>query len=617
MILFCNNHKKEEKMGREIQQPIQEEKKSRWWIWLVIVISIFILIGILAWLYFGVFKGGEETIELKQITFGSVIENCQNIESKGFLKNSCIKTACNSIGTEEEKIQKCMEIKDSSFRDYCLFSIIPRTLGSCNKISNLNNRDECLSYIEPITMEVCDSIRDSNYSHNTPKSRCYIQLAKENIDDSICDKINDDVGNRVECYMNVGILNKDPEICEKIDFDYLKDWCLKPENSQANLCTYGLKRYEEKDWLDFSIYDKYKDHCIGAATEDASKCGDKETGEKRACLIDIAKSKNDLSMCDIAGSGEYEPSYKEFKMNCYMELADLRNDSSLCDEEIIGEKYKDLCYLSATEKIDISLCEKISGIAQVMCYTQLAEEKGDFSLCNRISYKGTWLSSCHHSFVESLAEGLNENFNEEDQILFDKCCKSPYDCEEINKIEEVRGDPRCGDKKGEYELRVYDSQGRVTGSVNGEVKLEIPRSFYFGDHSIETEFGLMVYPAEIILFESNDTYIHEIFGLTDGNYNFQRSRSKAPEVSEAQSITLSSKIIYTEEGKEVGFKAEKIPISPNVTHQYHFDWDALAEGKEGTTILIDNDNDGVFEKKIIVGTNITCEEFISLTEEDL
>lgn len=567
--------------------------------WKIPIIILLVVVGIiLTSLYFFVFKGDEATTETKQMSFKEIIESCKKIEYGLFSKNYCIKLTCDLIGAQEEKIQECMKIDENSIRekyiemgmeppeiteinvnsarDSCFFEIVPRTIETCTKISYIDNRDNCLMYIEPIIMEVCDSISESTRSHNTPKDSCYNTLAQEKIDDSICDKINHNTGMKSECYMNVGILKKDPKVCEKIN--------------------------------DSSYHLTYTNRCIGAATNDISKCGDKITAESKYCYIDIAKSKNDLSICDMIES-------ENFKANCYREIADLRNDSSLCDKEIIEEDDRDSCYLSAADKLDESFCETLSEGAQINCYSQLAKEKGDLFLCNKILESGSEMMFyyCYNALINSASEKLNKNFNEEDKVLYDKCCQIPYDCEDKNKTKDF-SDPRCGDKRGEYELRVYDSQGNVTGLVNGEVKLEIPRSFYFSSYSIETEFGPMVYPAEVIIFEPNDTYVYEIFGVTEGNYNFQESRSKPPEVKEAETITISPMAIYAEEGEDVNFIAEKIPISPNVTHQYHFDWDALIEGKNGTTILIDNDNDKIFEKNITVGLNITCEEFITLTE---
>ena len=57
------------------------------------------------------------------------------------------------------------------------------------------------------------------------------------------------------------------------------------------------------------------------------------------------------------------------------------------------------------------------------------------------------------------------------------------------------------------------------------------------------------------------------------------------------------------------FTAIDIPVIENAVHRYLFDYDALARGEEGTTISVDNDGDGVFEKSFTAGSELTGDEF--------
>lgn len=378
-------------------------KKSRKLILVILILITLVAIGsIIYWQYIGIPKkdsqtelpekeeSTEEKIGEKGTTFKDVIEKCEGIE--GSFKSACIKSVCDVIGITEERIEKCMEKK------------------------NVGERDQCLVFIVPTTIEVCNSISDSTRSRNSSKTGCYRGIAEKEGDDSICDKINDDIGQRATCYRIVARIKQDPGICQKIDYDYLKDWCL--ENSTVNLCMYQLKDFEELDWLDFSIFYPEKDRCLGIATGDISKCGDKETGEKYYCYAEIAEDKNDLSICDkITPEG-----YRHIREFCYLNIAELRKDASLCDKIIEVQNYKDSCYLLTAEKMDISLCKKQSGEGRDNCYLQLATEEGDASLCGEIS-EGMWKAYCYRSVVQSIAEELNKNFDEEDQILYNQYCK--------------------------------------------------------------------------------------------------------------------------------------------------------------------------------------------------
>lgn len=126
------------------------------------------------------------------------------------------------------------------------------------------------------------------------------------------------------------------------------------------------------------------------------------------------------------------------------------------------------------------------------------------------------------------------------------------------------------------ELRLYDSQGRVTGLVNGVKKEEIPGSAYVND--------------TVIIFYPNETYRHEVVGLENGNYSL-----------------LS---ILTKNGTTTTFKASNIPISTSGIHQYVIDWIMLTEGREGVSISVDISGDKYFEFNFTADAELTQEEFL-------
>jgi len=124
------------------------------------------------------------------------------------------------------------------------------------------------------------------------------------------------------------------------------------------------------------------------------------------------------------------------------------------------------------------------------------------------------------------------------------------------------------------ELRVYDSQGRVTGLVNGEIKEEIPGSVYDKERK------------EAIIFSPSDSYRYEIVGTDEGEYELE--------------------VREVEGGEVATFTATDIPTSPSAVHQYAVDWDALSEGEEeAVTVQMDSDGDGAFEEIINTGATFT------------
>ena len=135
----------------------------------------------------------------------------------------------------------------------------------------------------------------------------------------------------------------------------------------------------------------------------------------------------------------------------------------------------------------------------------------------------------------------------------------------------------CEYKKGEYELRYYDSSGRVTGMVNGEMKEEIPNF----NPSEDPSMGLI----------PQDIDIYEIFGIKEGNYRLN--------------------VIGSDGENLIGFSAINIPIFPGETHRYELDRDTIYKEGMGAILSIDLNSDNDFEKEIKVDSEFTCEEYIS------
>jgi PGF-pre-PGF domain-containing protein len=123
--------------------------------------------------------------------------------------------------------------------------------------------------------------------------------------------------------------------------------------------------------------------------------------------------------------------------------------------------------------------------------------------------------------------------------------------------------------KSPGELRVYDSQGRVTGLVNGEVKNNIPKAVY----DVNNE--------EVLIYYSTDSYIYEVEGTDEGVYGLEVT---SLENGTVRKLTVSN--IHTSEG---------------AVHHYTIDWDALlSSGGDGgmVTMRIDSDGDGEFEREL-------------------
>jgi photosystem II stability/assembly factor-like uncharacterized protein len=132
------------------------------------------------------------------------------------------------------------------------------------------------------------------------------------------------------------------------------------------------------------------------------------------------------------------------------------------------------------------------------------------------------------------------------------------------------------------ELRLYDSQGRLTGLVNGLIKQDIPNSLY--DPANEA----------VGIFFSTDSFLCEVAGTGQGTYRLT-------------AVSIENKEPTT-------FVATDIPISPNEIFHYVFDWQALSRAEQRVTVHIDYNGDGIYESTITAGNQLTHDEFVLQTE---
>jgi len=133
------------------------------------------------------------------------------------------------------------------------------------------------------------------------------------------------------------------------------------------------------------------------------------------------------------------------------------------------------------------------------------------------------------------------------------------------------------------ELRIYDSQGRATGVISGEVIVEIPNSFYF--YSSES----------VTIFFPEDSYVHEVAGTGEGTYRLE--------------------LTFVALGQIFNFTATDIPTNSGSIHQFTVDWDALSLGEKGVTVQVDNDGDGVFEHTFTSDSELNHKEYVIATDD--
>jgi hypothetical protein len=130
------------------------------------------------------------------------------------------------------------------------------------------------------------------------------------------------------------------------------------------------------------------------------------------------------------------------------------------------------------------------------------------------------------------------------------------------------------------ELRVYDSEDRVTGLVDGDVKEEIPDSIYNEQNDI------------VAVSSPSGPYRYEVTSTGRGTYGLE--------------------IACIEGSQDISFTATDVPVALGTVHEYIIDWDALTRGEEGATVQVDSDGDGTIDYTLIAGSVLTGDQFMPL-----
>jgi predicted GH43/DUF377 family glycosyl hydrolase len=130
------------------------------------------------------------------------------------------------------------------------------------------------------------------------------------------------------------------------------------------------------------------------------------------------------------------------------------------------------------------------------------------------------------------------------------------------------------------ELKVYDTDGRMTGSLisnrlvnNGfdpqkrDGVEEIPNSIYIDEDKT------------VVLMFPSDKHTYEVIGTGEGFYNLY--------------------ITNIINGEMATFNAVNLPITSKTVHRWTIDWNALNQGDKGIKLQMDTDGDGIFERSII------------------
>jgi hypothetical protein len=127
------------------------------------------------------------------------------------------------------------------------------------------------------------------------------------------------------------------------------------------------------------------------------------------------------------------------------------------------------------------------------------------------------------------------------------------------------------------ELYLEDSQGRVTGLVDGVVREEIPLSWYDEEQEM------------VVVLGAEEELQYFVKGRSSGTYGLS--------------------ISYGDDASMSNFNANDIPTHGGIAHQYNVNWAALEAGDSGVELKVDANGDGRFESMLISDSSLNQDEF--------
>jgi hypothetical protein len=272
-----------------------------------------------------------------------------------------------------------LSLKDVSFCEntsfgfgdecYALVAILKSDPTICNNIddyptdSDLNRqaREKCEEYFSRAQessfnrLDGCDS------------SSCRYGFAVADGDLTICDgypfSVEED--GKSKCYSAVAISKADNSICKKLNQSYHKNYCLNAlamARKDASVC--------EEISLDY-----WKASCRSdVMREKAGGCANTPEG-----CYSASPPKSDLTVCEkIRFANERDA--------CYYDAAKSSNDRSIC-LKITDDSKQNQCYweFGAVNMVDSSTCDGMPTWSKDDCYSRMAQQKKDASICSKIS----------------------------------------------------------------------------------------------------------------------------------------------------------------------------------------------------------------------------------------
>jgi hypothetical protein len=124
------------------------------------------------------------------------------------------------------------------------------------------------------------------------------------------------------------------------------------------------------------------------------------------------------------------------------------------------------------------------------------------------------------------------------------------------------------------DLSIQDSEGRIIGIVNGEVRNDFPFASYDRENK-----------SAHIFFAPSDNLTYKVVGTGTGEYGLD--------------------VTITDGNQRTAFRTRNVSLVPNEVHTYTIDQDAILKDQNGVTLRVDKQGDGTIDKVEVLSATIT------------
>jgi len=282
------------------------------------------------------------------------------------------------VASSTQDATVCNALTDPSSQTFCKQKAIPPTVDACNKYTGAQ-KDYCLYELVGATT-IPDASLCGQISSTQIASTCYAGVAAATKDPAICTKVTDPAG-KDKCYALAATQMQDSSVCKNIASSTAQSACVTASNPPTAASCAALPPLTAKTSIANSSAECYIN--LAQYYYSDSYCTSIPAGYARDdCYNQASYKTSDPATCDKISAAD-----STSKDQCYQIVGETLNDPNICLKIKDGpqQNFRSQC-LDVVEAAtrSSSTCAMLSGADRDECYSNVAFEVGDVSLCQNV-----------------------------------------------------------------------------------------------------------------------------------------------------------------------------------------------------------------------------------------